>query len=57
MKAVRSIFVIAALAGMVAVVARKLGLIGSDEDESPGFVFEDAPGEESADGGEDDAAE
>ena len=57
MKALRSIFVIAALAGMVAVVARKLGLIGSDEDESPGFVFEDAPGEESADGGEDDAAE
>ena len=56
MKILRNLFFIAALAGIVAITARKLGLIGEDEDDSLGFVFDDM-GEESADGGEDDAAD
>ncbi len=57
MKIFRRLFVLAALAGIVAVVARKLGLIGAHEDETFDFVFEDPAGEDSADGGEDDASE
>ncbi len=56
MKVLRNLFFVAALAGLVAVTARKLGLIGGDEDDSPGLVFDDM-GEESADGGEDDASD
>ncbi len=57
MKALRSIFIVAAIAGIIAVAARKLGLIGADEDDSFDFVFDDSPSGESADGGEDDAAD
>ena len=57
MKIFRRLFVLAALAGIVAVVARKLGLIGAHEDETFDFVFEDPAGGDSADGGEDDASE
>ena len=56
MKILRNLFFFAALAGLVALTARKLGLVGGDEDDSDGFVFDDM-GEESADGGEDDASE
>ncbi len=56
MKILRNLFFVAALAGIVAVIARKLGLVGDDEDDSPGFVFDDMA-EESADGGEDDASD
>ena len=56
MKILRNLFFVAALAGLVAVIARKLGLVGSDEDDSLGLVFDDM-GEGSADGGEDDASE
>ena len=56
MKILRNLFFVAALAGLVAVIARKLGLVGGDEDDSLGLVFDDM-GEESADGGEDDASE
>lgn len=57
MKILRRFFIFAAIAGIVAVAARKLGLIGGPQDDSFDFVFEDPAGEESADGGEDDAAE
>lgn len=57
MKIFRRLFVLAALAGIVAVVARKLGLIGAHEDETFDFVFEDPADGDSADGGEDDASE
>ena len=57
MKILRSFFIFAAIAGIAAVAARKLGLIGGHEDDSFDFVFEDPAGEESADGGEDDASE
>ena len=56
MKILRNLFFFAALAGIVALTARKLGLVGGDEDDSDGFVFDDM-GEKSADGGEDDASE
>ena len=58
MKVLRNFFIFAAFAGIVAVAARKLGLIGAHEDESFDFVFEDpADSADSADGGEDDASE
>ncbi len=57
MKMLRRFFIFAAIAGIVAVAARKLGLIGGPQDDSFDFVFEDPADEESADGGEDDAAE
>lgn len=57
MKIFRRLFVLAALAGIAAVVARKLGLIGAHEDETFDFVFEDPADGDSADGGEDDASE
>ena len=56
MKTLRNFFIIAALAGIAAVAARKLGLIGGEEDDEFDFVFDDVD-EGSADGGEDDAAE
>ncbi len=57
MKIFRRLFILAAIAGIVAVAARKLGLIGEREDDSFDFVFEDSPGEDSADDGDDDASE
>lgn len=57
MKVIRSLFIFAALAGIAAVIARKLGLVGGHEDDSFDFVFEDSPGEDSADDGDDDASE
>lgn len=57
MKFLRSFFIFAAIAGIAAVAARKLGLIGGHEDETFDFVFEDPAGGDSADGGEDDASE
>ena len=57
MKVIRRLFIVAALAGIVAVIARKLGLVGGHEDDSFDFVFDDPAGGESADGGEDDASD
>ncbi len=57
MKIFRRLFILAAIAGIVAVAARKLGLIGEREDDSFDFVFEDSADDDSADDGDDDASE